>query len=203
MPADAPPACWFSLAVRRCWRRSRCHRTRWKYPARGHRVHFLRGRSSRRHSTLRYETVRLAELQRTVCLPLLRCSGRSRCGDVADDSRCRLVIRSDTADTAASDGGSFHTVDGIGRRSFLLEMGAEGVALCVFDRGYYLQISALGLRTAAQVAPAMESIARRAVMRFARRRRPNAGAIFVPAVSTIPRMSERSGRPNGAPRFLP
>lgn len=93
-----------------------------------------------------------------------------------EDARVVVVIRTvpNTAWSSAqiqrmqpaTHGGGFHTVDGIGRPSFLLDLGAAGAALCVFDHDYYLQISAFGLGTAAQVAPAIESLARSAVKRL-------------------------------------
>ena len=62
--------------------------------------------------------------------------------------------------------GSYREVPELGDRSFLFDMGARGAAICVFRGDYYLQISVFGLGAAPKLAPAVERLARRAVVRL-------------------------------------
>jgi hypothetical protein len=68
-------------------------------------------------------------------------------------------------------------IAGLGEQSFLLDMRSAGVALCVFFRDYYLQISIFNAGDAGAVRRAAESLARRAVARLAAGAPPAAGRL--------------------------
>ena len=62
--------------------------------------------------------------------------------------------------------GSFRPTGGLGDAAFVLDAREKGAAICVFQGGYYLQVSVFRLGGARAVQPAAEALARMALARL-------------------------------------
>ena len=62
--------------------------------------------------------------------------------------------------------GNYREVPGVGERAFLLDLHQAGAALCVFDGGRYVQISAVRMGDSSRVSPGIEKLARKVLERM-------------------------------------
>jgi hypothetical protein len=64
-------------------------------------------------------------------------------------------------------GSGFRPIDGVGDAAFVLDLRQSGVALCVFQGDYYIEICVVRLGAADSVLPATQKLARKALSRLA------------------------------------
>lgn len=62
--------------------------------------------------------------------------------------------------------GTYQEVPGIGERSFLYDLRQAGAVLCVFESGYYLQLSVVSPGLEFRTPIVLETLARRALARL-------------------------------------
>ncbi len=65
-----------------------------------------------------------------------------------------------------SQSAKFRAVAGLGQQAFVFDLGRPGLALCVFYRDYYLQVSTFGAGEGIRLYPVAERLARIALQRL-------------------------------------